>query len=250
MKRSCLSIALGIVAVAVLTAQTPVPSRPPGKPIRHLEYSFTVEQQSAPGHPHWPGIGGGPHEIPGTDDAAAIDAGKGTMRVDVMSVRPDGGLLVGISEVAQGEAFPRAASTCTVYGNTTVLCSSIAALSRAELVLLRYLGRQFVDGAPWDSANHWQRKTNTPQYDIVEDFTLTGARESSVVVVNETRSWNVHNGGFGSRNEQVSITYDRAMEIPAAVHDDEIEIEDSSVSSRTSYDFRLTADSFSKTASR
>jgi hypothetical protein len=227
-----------------LTAQAPAPAQPSGKPIRHLEYAFTVDEEGVSEY-HYNGIGNGVETGAGVGGGAVSDGGQGTMSIDVMSLTSDGALQVRISEFVQNEPRPRAAYTCTVYGNTTVLCPSVPAPSDAEWVLLSYLGRQFVDAAPWDPAHHWQRATNTAQYALTEDFTMADPTDATVAVIRETKKMQMHNGDFGTRVDDVRITYDRSMEIPKAVHDD-IQETGTGGSSHASFDFRLTADSFVK----
>ncbi len=189
------------------------------KMLRHLEYSFN---QSAP-------------------------AGGGTMSVDILSVDPDGGLVVRISERDRSDAAPRQAFTCKVYGNTTVVCPATATPSQAESVLLAFLGRQFIDAAPWDPQGHWQRSEQSQQADTQEDFTLMDAGDGKKVVVREVKKMQAHTGGAQSQTSEITINYDRAMEVPDTVRDD-VATSGGNAASHASYQFTLQADSFAKPA--
>ena len=62
-------------------------------------------------------------------------------------------------------------------------------------------------------------------------------------VAEEVKSLSIHNGGFVTRSENVTITYDRSMEIPNAVHDDMVSAGGSSSNHQT-FQFNLVSDSF------
>jgi len=234
-----------LFASLVATAQaqnSPAPSD--AKSLRHLEYSFAVDSEGVSEF-HYNGIGNGTETGAGVGGGAVSDGGSGTMYVDVLSVTADGALSIRISEFVVNEARPRQAYTCTVYGSTGVLCPSVPAPSEAEWILLSYLGRQFVTGAPWDAQHHWQRKLDTAQYALVEDFTLGDGGNPNLALIAEKKRMELHNGGFGTRVDDVRILYDRTMEIPDTVHDESQETGPGG-SSHASFDFHLTADSFAK----
>jgi len=165
--------------------------------------------------------------------------------VDVLSIASDGALVVRISESVYLEARARQPYTCTVYGNTAVTCRSVPAPSEAEWVLLSYLGREFVEAAPWDAQHHWQRKADTEQYSLQEDFTISDTGDGKHVTIHEAKKTEIHDGRFGTRAEDLSITYDRSMEVPDAVHDDLVTTGGSG-SGHSSFDFQLSKDSFVK----
>lgn len=242
--RGSFALPVFLLVVLGLTAQSPAPSQAPAKPLRHIEYAFTLHREGQTEY-HFNGIGLVPAS--GVGGGATNNGGAGTIFVDVLSIAPDGALAVRISELVQLEARVRQAYTCTVYGNTAVLCPSVPAPSEAEWVLLSYLGRQFVDAAPWDSAHHWQRKVDTSQYSLVENFTMRDTSDANVALVSETKKMEMHNGGFGARAEDITITYDRSMEVPKAVHD-EMQSTGTRGSSHTTLDFHLTSDSFATPA--
>jgi hypothetical protein len=253
MRSTQIAACLSILAFACLTGQTPPPAAAPapvasaapaGKPLRHLEYNFTVDHQGMREY-HFNGIGSGVKTSNGVGGIASSDGGHGTMNVDVLSLASDGALVVRISEAVYLEAHARQPYTCTVYGNTAVLCPSVPAPSEAEWVLLSYLGRQFVDAAPWDAQSHWQRKAETAQYSLQEDFTLSDTGDGKRVMIHEAKKMEIHDGGFTTQAEDVSITYDRSMEVPDAVHDDLVATGGGG-SGHSSFDFQLAKDSFVK----
>jgi hypothetical protein len=166
------------------------------------------------------------------------------MYIDVLSIAPDGALLVRIWESVDGEVRPRQAYTCTVYGSTAVLCPSVPVPSQAEWTLLSYLGRQFVDAAPWDAQHHWQRTKETTQYSLVEDFTMRDASDPKKIVIDENKKMKLHNGSFSSQTEDVVLVYDRTLEVPLTVTDDMRDVEGSG-SGHGTFKFVLKKDSFS-----
>jgi hypothetical protein len=246
-----IALALGICAQAGLAAQTPAGSQAAsaiaptsGKPLRHLEYSFTDDYEGVSEY-HFNGIGNGIETSSGVGDVGSSIGGRGTMFADVVAVAQDGALRIKIYEWVQGEAHPGDTYTCAVYGSTAVVCPHVPAPSDAEWVLLSYLGRQFVDGAPWDAQHHWQRKADTPAYRLVEDFALDDGSDDKRAIVRETKKISLHNGEFGTQTEDIKITYDRTMEVPDAIHD-EVQSIGSAGSGHGSYDFKLISDSFAK----
>ena len=234
---------LSICGVVALTAQTPAPASPPGKPLRHLEYSFNVAVQALQ-----------TSKVAGTNGAQTAniagnlvspEAGSGSMFVDVLSVAPDGALVVRISELVQNEARPRQAYTCNVYGSTSVFCPSTATPSPTEWLLLSYLGRQFIDAAPWDAQGHWQRKEQSAEFDTEEDFTLVDAGDGKKVIVREIKTVQLHDGPFDTQTSDITINYDRAMEVPTLIHAD-VATAGGNETNSASYVFTLEKDSFVK----
>jgi hypothetical protein len=220
----------------------PAPSVLSGAPLRQLTYSFSVHKEGMAG----PEYSGADSVVANSPGDSTTDGGDGTMQVDVLSVTADGALLVRISEKVKLEPRARQAYSCTVYGDTTVTCPSAPAPSVAEWLLLSYLGRRFVDGAPWDAHNHWQRTETIAQFTLHEDFTMSGGSDPRHVVVHETKTFDIHNGGFSVQHEDVRITYDRSMEAPTAIHDDLVATGGSESTGHETFDFSLQSDSFSK----
>lgn len=228
---------LALFAIAAQPATSPASS----KPLRHLQYSFAVDYEGVSEY-HFNGIA---YSNSGVGGVNSSEGGKGTMGIDVLAIAPDGALQVRISEWIQNEPHPGQAYTCSVYGNTAVVCPSVPAPSAAEWVLLSYLGRQFVDGAPWDAQHRWQRKNDTTEYSLVEDFTMDPSSDDKRALIRETKKMVLHNGGFSSQTEDVVIRYDRAMEVPVAINDQLQDAGDAG-SGHSQYSFYLIGDSFAK----
>ncbi len=247
MVRARVALTLAFCGVALLTAQTPspAPAAATGKPLRHLEFAFSVSTQGMSSY-EYNGINGGVETASGAGNLSAANGGDGTMFVDVLSVAPDGALIVKIWEQVKNQPRPGQAYTCHVYGNTSVFCPSVPAPSAAEWVLLGYLGRQFIDGAPWSAQGHWQRTENSSQFTLQEDFTLVDAGDGKKVVVQELRKMDLHNGGFGSEQSTITINYDRAMEVPDKIRDEVVSTGGNTAYS-AHYQFTLKHDSFAKT---
>jgi hypothetical protein len=230
-----------IACILTFSAQTPAPGAPPSatKPLRHLEYSFAVHRQGLTGQQFNGSNTPLSYEVSGSNTG-----GSGTMSVDVLSLVPDGALAVRISETVSPDAHPLQSYDCTVYGNTMVACPAIPAPSQAEWILLSYMGRRFVEGAPWDAQHRWKRTQDTERYSLIEDFTLLPTSTDKRAIVREAKTVQVHNGGFNKEREDVLITYDRAMEIPDAVHDDFTSTGGSEDTGHATFDFTLIEDSF------
>lgn len=242
MRSSSIAMALTVFASAALTAQTPAPSQSSGKPLRHLQYSFSTSYSGVSEY-HYNGIGDSSSGVGGSADS---QGGRGTMDVDVLSVANDGALVIRISEWIQNEPHARQPFTCTVYGNTMVVCPSAdPSPSDAEFMVLGYLGRQFVDAAPWDAQHHWQRTRDTSLYNLVEDFTMADGSDDKHATILEKKKTSIHSVGFASQTEDIRVTYDRAMEVPDAIHD-ELQVVGDDGSGHGTYDFHLISDSFAK----
>jgi hypothetical protein len=236
-------LSLSICGVVALTAQTPAPASPPGKPLRHLEYSFNVAVQGLQTSKVTGSNGVQTLNVAG--NLVAPEAGSGTMLVDVLSVAPDGALVVRISELVQNETHPRPAYTCNVYGSTSVFCPSTATPSAAEWLLLSYLGRQFIDAAPWDAQGHWQRKEQSAEFNSEDNFTLVDAGDGKKVIVREIKTMQLQGGPFDTQTSDITINYDRAMEVPTVIHAD-VATAGGNETNSASYVITLEKDSFAK----
>jgi hypothetical protein len=224
---------------------------------RHLEYSFTVSEQGQQESQF--GASGSAEQAysmpessalstsSGMGGAAMSQGGTGTMMVDVLSVTPDQALQVQISETVVGEPRARSSYICTVYGNTTVSCPDNASPSQAEWVLLSFLGRRFVDGAPWDSNGRWSRTQDTPQYKMTQQFTKTATADSAIVNIVENKKMTLHNGGYSSQTQDSRVAYNVALEVPVSVKG-EITTQSASDSAHMTVDLKLKSDSWAPDA--
>jgi hypothetical protein len=244
--KTVIRFVLSACAIAALSAQSPAPSPSPDKPLRHLEYAYSVSVQGIDAS-EFNGLNGGVETSSGAGGAVTSDGADGTMMVDIMGVNPNGTLRVRISETVKDQPRPRQAFTCDVSGNTTVLCPSVPAPSAAQWVLLSYLGREFVDGAPWTADGHWSRNESSDEFALQEDFTLVDAGKDNKAVVQETKKMDLHNGGFSTATSTITITYDRKLEVPDVIRD-EVVTSGGNNTGQAHYTFTLTKDSFGPAA--
>jgi hypothetical protein len=225
---------------------------------RHLEYAFTVSEQG--GSEAQTGAMGTSDRSYASPESGATtsgsgiggmvssDGGTGTMTVDVLSVTADGALVVQISEFVDGEPRARSAYTCTVYGNTTVSCPDNASPSQAEWILLSFMGRRFVDGAPWDSKNQWSRTQDTPQYKMTQLFTKTTTPDNAIVNITESKKMSLHNGGYSNQTQDSNVSYNVALEVPVSVKG-EITTQSPGDSNHLMVSMKLKSDSWATTTS-
>ena len=107
---SCRAILLGTALTLALQAQTPAPSPAPvlsDKPIRHLEYTFSVGYlTNGEGHSSGMSVGGEGGVGSGVDSELGGGGRTGTIDVDVMGFTPDGALILGINEMLQATPRP------------------------------------------------------------------------------------------------------------------------------------------------
>jgi hypothetical protein len=208
------ALALGLLLPLETLAQTP-------KPERHLVYTFTwgtttdLQMQSS-GMTEHGGTSGS-----GTSDFGGGSQDKGTITVDVMREQPDRGLVLSVSEQAQG-ARSAPPTTCVVFGNTNVICDSSGKMNAEELSLVRLLGPTFVDPAQIDAKQHWRVQENAPDVSTVSDFTIA-ANANGVLKIAETRTVT----GTGSRPYTREVTsaigYDISRTLPTSVTEDSTE---------------------------
>lgn len=210
-----------------------------------MEYAFTV---------NYTGVSEGHYNAIGTRgsgySASNVSGGRrGTIAVDVVGINTDGSLQVRVAEMLSMpvETRPRQAYECSVYG-TGVVCDQVNQLATgAEQTLMSYLGRNFVDGAPWDDKQHWHHDDVREKYTDAEDFTLVGDMNATIVTIKEHQHTVYHGNGFVFDDEDTTITYDRSIEAPRAI-DDENQTSGGRGSGHSTYTFSLLSDSFSKPA--
>lgn len=111
--------------------------------------------------------------------------------------------------------------------------------------MLGYLGRRFIDDAPWDAQGHWQRTVQTPQYSLQENFTLVDAKNDRDIVVHESKTMKLSDINLEQQTSDVTIDYDRTLEVPDVVRDD-VSASSDVEGSHASYLFTLARDSYAK----
>lgn len=193
------------------TAQAP-------KPLRQLVYAFTwgtstdLQMQNS-----------GMTESGGTTSSGMSDFGgsnqdKGTIAVDVLREQPDRGLVVSVSEAAQGTRSAPPA-TCVVYGSTNVLCDPRGKVNAEELTLVRLLAPTFVDPAQIDSRQHWRVQQNAPGFSTVSDFTISENANGQLKIV-ETRTISGKGAEPYKSDVTSAIGYDLPREVPTSIVED------------------------------
>jgi hypothetical protein len=155
----------------------------------------------------------------GTDD-------RGTITVDVRGQQPDQGLVVDVSEQAQGRRSAPAA-TCVVFGNTTVICEAGKRINAEELTLLRFLGSNFLDATQLDSKQHWQVVNNGGDFSTTSDYTITH-NDNGAMTIDEIRE--VKDSGARPLTTMINSTigYDSTRKIPVTISELSVERRESS----------------------
>jgi hypothetical protein len=173
---------------------------------------------------------------------------KGTMTVTIMSVQPDKGLVVSISE--QGEQYRRApAATCVAYGNTRVICDPNKTVYTEEYTLLRFLGANFVDPAQLDANRHWAISQNNPSVNVKADYTISSNNDGNMQIT-ETRSIRQAGGGSLTTDIQSKIGYDFKRTLPTTVDEYVTQRHDNGVSGTSTTIYQTTLNLVSDTMAK
>jgi hypothetical protein len=213
------------VALAPAAARAVVSAGPPSPP-RHLVYSFTWgvttdlqmhtsgfadDARNAPTSGEPSGI---TETTGGTDD-------RGTITIDVQGEQPDQGLVVNVSEQAQGRRSAPGA-TCVVFGNTRVICDPSKKINAEEFTLLRFLGANFLDVTQLDSKQHWQVMGNDSDVSTTSDYTIAH-NDNGMMSIDEVRS--VKNFGARPLTTMINSTigYDSTRKVPVTISETAIE---------------------------
>jgi hypothetical protein len=189
-----------VFTAAVARADTP--------PLRHLVYAFTYEAYQNGTVTSEAGSTGNRSYSNKLDD-------KGTMTVDVLREAPDRGLLVVVSQ--QGTYTRRApASTCAVYGNTTVVCDPGKQVNGEEYTLLRFLGANFFDPNMLGAKQHWSVSQSKGKTTVTADYTVT-SDVNGILKIDETR--HVENTSIGSITveSQTKLVYAANRLLPTSI---------------------------------
>jgi hypothetical protein len=180
--------------------------------VRHLVYDYSygmmanVTQSTS-------GIDSG--ASPNSVDSAASTGDHGTITVDVLSVQPDSGLVVSVSEQGREERSSPPA-TCVVYGTTIVICDPNKKVNEEELALLRFLGRNFVDPVKLDSNSHWHVASTNGQLSDDADFRIA-SNAGGKLQITENRSTKASGAGAFGASTDGKITYDMSKTVPVAI---------------------------------
>lgn len=246
--------------IAGLTAQTPAPPATgsaapvtlPTKPLRSLEYNFSIDyQQNGEVHPE--GTSG--------DNAGDIGTGgsgvrsvlngigrTGVLNADIMGMAKDGALVIRVSEWLQAQPRPSQSYICAAYPNGSVVCPAELNVTDAENELMTYLGRGFYDPTLVDAQHQWTRTYSNNNVSVASTFTITGAPDANPLSITETSQITSQNGAFHNWKDNARLTYDPDLEVPIKIHDLALQQGRGATSVQTIMDFQLTKDSFAKPA--
>jgi hypothetical protein len=212
----------------------------PDKPIRHMEYAYSVDYQRL-GNSTEGAIGGGHSGIVSQSGGGGR---QGTLEVDVMAVAKDGGLVIRTAEWLQERPRASQAFLCAVYPEGRVICPDHLDVTDAENEIMTYLGRGFYDGSLVDDKGHWQRQFSNKSVAVTTDFTITGSPDANPLVIAAKGSVKSLNGLDSSWDDVTQLTYDTALSVPVSVHDVAIQHARGTSETQTTMDFKLTKDSF------
>ncbi len=247
-----------VALFVLLTAQTPAPQTPEQttasqapptstKPFRHLEYSLQVEYVTN-GEGHGSGMSDGGEGGSGSGVGSLLGAGgrRGTIDIDMVGFTKDGALIMTINEMLESAPRPGERFTCTVYGDGHVMCPKAdGPLSDAENLVLSFLGRGFIDSSVSATNNHWQRNYEGKEITVVTDYTVTNAGGAGPMKIAKHSKITSRTQTVGNSVEDGQIVYDPSLSVPDVIHDSVYETQ-GSASLQSTFDLKLTTDSFTK----
>lgn len=199
---------LSSVVLMVAAQQAP-------KVIRHLDYHFGISVQTTDTN-HTSGIGGGP--ISGVMRSTASGSTEGTIAVDVVGLRPDGGLVVNVLETSREIPHPGTAQ-CITWGVGTVVCEPGKHTTPEEQALLRYLGRYFVNPSMIDAHNHWNIGTNGNDENETTDYRIA-SNDNGVMNISFERVTKTPGVQGFSATTDGKLIYDSNLSVPRAISED------------------------------
>ena len=206
---------LGVAAASLLSATSALAVDT--KPVRHLVYSFDVNFTTT-STVHDSGIGGGGS---GSTDYHGGNMDQGQIVVDVLTVQPDSGLVVNVSE--QGRDTRNSAPTmCVAYGHGAVICDQThGEVNEEEMSLLRIIGRDFINHALIDNKNHWRYEQSTPDANETNDYTIQST-QGDVMKIAFQRYLKVHTGQAFEATTDGNITYNQKLTLPTSLTEDTV----------------------------
>lgn len=216
----CLAVAAAIVATGSAHADQ--------APIRHLVYNFqiTFTTQTTVHSSGFSGADDPDRRASGDSTAGVADVrmgsdDKGTITADVLSVQPDSGLVVRVSERAH-EQRSSAPTLCVVYGTGSTICDQThGELNQEEMALLRLLGRGFINPAEIDAHKHWEYSSSAAQANEKSDYTITKT-DGNVLDVAYQRQLNVAGTRPFNSATDGTLAYNQMLNVPLSVNEDTI----------------------------
>ncbi len=185
------------------------------KPIRHLDYHFGISVQTTDTH-HVSGIGSGP--ISGVLNSNTSGSTEGSISVDVVGLRADGGLVVNVLETSRQIPHPDSVQ-CITWGVGTVVCEPGKHASPEEQALLRYLGRYFVNPAMIDQNNDWKIGTSAKDESETSDYHIA-SNEGGVMAISFQRVSTMPGVQGFTATTDGKLTYDSNLSVPRAISED------------------------------
>lgn len=229
------------IVLAAVVAQAAAPAAPVlDHPLRHLEYTYTVDYQR---------LGNGTTDAIGTGGSGMVALSgsggrQGRLFADVMAVAKDGGLVVRVQEWQEAAPRPEQSYECAVYGDTRVICPPNLEVTDVENVLMADLGRGFFDPADVGAGGKWQRTYSNATVNVTSDFALDGSPASNPVKIVEHTEIKSVNGAFRNWHEDAKIVYDATLSVPASLHDVAVQAARGNAGMQTTVDLTLQKDSF------
>lgn len=183
--------------------------------IRHLDFHFGISVQTTDTN-HTSGIGGGP--ISGVANSTAGGSTEGTIAVDVVGLRPDGGLIVNVLENSREIPHPDTAQ-CITWGVGTVVCEPGKHTTPEEQALLRYMGRHFVNPSMIDAKNHWSIGTNGKDRSETTGYRII-SNDSGVMDISFERVTKMPGVQGFSATTDGKLIYDSNLTVPREISED------------------------------
>lgn len=187
------------------------------QPMRHLVYNFDVTFNTT-STIHDSGIGG---PVSGSTDYRAGSMDKGQIVVDVVTVQPDSGLVVRVSEQAH-DTRNSVPTMCVAYGSGAVICDqSHGELNEEEMSLLRIIGRDFINQSLIDNKHHWQYAQSTGEAKETNDYTINST-SGDMLGISFERVLKVETGQPFNATTNGTITYNQKLSVPTALNEDTV----------------------------
>jgi hypothetical protein len=222
------------------SAQTPPPAPVlPDKPLRHMEFAYSVDYQHL-GEQHQGDIGTGKSGVVST---AGGSGRQGTLIADVMGVAKDGGLVIRTQEWLQSTPRASQAFLCAVYPEGRVVCPEHLDVTDAENEIMTYLGRGFLDPSIIDEKGQWVRQFSNKYVAVASQFIVVGNPDANPLAIDAKTTITSVGGESSNYDDTAHLTYDRMLDVPVTLHDVAVEHARGSQSTQTTMDFKLTKDS-------
>jgi hypothetical protein len=240
---TCCAAAVG------LTAQTPAPPSVAGKPLRHLEYSFTADYRFN-GEGHTSGFSGGGSRS-GGGGVSAHFGGRGrvgTLNVDVIGLAQDGVLAFRVNELLQNEPRPTQSIDCEVEDSGETICQDPLFPTDVEALVMVALNRSFLDDSLIDAQGKWTRAYTNKRVKVTTQYVLTNAQSAPIADITARRETQRLVGLGADWLEAETLTYDKALKVPDGIHDETDQGAKGSTQEHSVIDIHLTKDSFATPA--